>query len=200
MPKRHQVKTYVPDSYYHVFNRGVNKRRIFTDSNDHAAFLGTFERYLSPTAQLDHRKRTYKSMHGKIELVSYCLMPNHFHLLLRQSADETALTQLMRMTMPSYVDYFNRKHNRTGALFEGRYLASLVDSDRYLKNLVAYIHLNPAEPFGFPHSSHAHYMGKKQADWISSDRGVEIFEDRIHYLDYLMSVHDRDDLLVSISD
>ncbi len=78
------------------------------------------------------------------DLCAYCLMPNHLHLLVREKTDD-GVSRLMQKLMTGYTMYFNTRHERTGALFQGKYKATHVDDDRYLKYLLSYIHLNPTK-------------------------------------------------------
>ncbi|HEY4714156.1 MAG TPA: hypothetical protein VIH30_07975, partial [Aquirhabdus sp.] len=82
MPSKHVVKEYAPDSYYHIYSRGVEKRQIFLDEKDFAVFLNMLKRYLSPVGAFDLSRREYPNFANQIELNAYCLMQNHFHLLI----------------------------------------------------------------------------------------------------------------------
>jgi putative transposase len=115
-----------PGAYYHVTCRGNERRRIFIDREDREIF---FERLLR---SLD--------IHN-VRLLSYVLMPNHFHLLI--TTPEGNLSEFMRHFNISYTASFNRKHHRTGHLYQGRYKSYLIDADQYLLEVSRYIHLNP---------------------------------------------------------
>ena len=80
MPSRNSRKEYVPETMYHVYNRGHNKDKIFLDDNDYAVFLNLLKRYLSKTVVTDEKGRPYEQLRDEVELVAFCLMPNHFHL------------------------------------------------------------------------------------------------------------------------
>ena len=82
MPAKNIVKNYASDSYYHVYNRGVNKSEIFNDNEDYEVFIGLLKRYLSNQPQKNGNRQGYKKLTEDVALLSYCLMPNHFHLLL----------------------------------------------------------------------------------------------------------------------
>ena len=81
MPSRNVYKIYLENSYYHVYNRGVNKRVIFQDNQDYVTFLNLLKRYLLNNQPKDRFGRTYLNLSGRLELLAYCLMPNHFHMI-----------------------------------------------------------------------------------------------------------------------
>jgi putative transposase len=143
--------TFAPEEYYHIYNRGVDKRVIFLDEHDHRYFLALL--YLSnstqPFAVADLLKsHTVKDLfyvdreEALVSIGAYCLMPNHFHILLQERV-EGGVSQFMHKLATAYTMYFNAKYDRTGALFQGPFQASHAGNDRYLKYLYAYIHLNP---------------------------------------------------------
>src|SRR3989344_4502067 len=111
---------------YHVYNRGNRKNKIFLNVKDYQRFLRKLKEY---TKKFD------------VSLVCYCLMPNHFHLLLVQK-DESAITKFMLSLCTSYSKYFNIKHELVGRLFQARFRAKIVETDEYLLHLSRYIHLN----------------------------------------------------------
>ncbi|MBI4991084.1 transposase [Candidatus Gottesmanbacteria bacterium] len=115
------------DMPYHIYNRGNRKNSIFLDTKDYLRFI--------------RRLKEYKDRF-EIELLCYCLMSNHFHLLLK-SRKEDAITKFMLTLCTSYSKYFNIKHELVGRLFQERFRAKLVETDEYLLHLSRYIHLNP---------------------------------------------------------
>ena len=170
MPSRNIVKVYDSNAYYHVYNRGVEKRKIFLDDQDYAVFVSLLKRYLSDKQALDSRGREYLSLAGKVEVVAFCLMPNHFHILLYQ-IELGAATQLLRAVCSSYVTYFNSKYNRVGALFQGNFKAVRVNSDNYLSYLTRYIHCNPDNYLNYEWSSLDYWLGNRTASWLN-DRAL----------------------------
>lgn len=141
------------NEFYHIYNRGTDKRLIFLDDSDRERFLRSLLLFNTSQAVESrhhggrssvgfwHSKRR-REREGIVDIGAYCLMPNHFHLLVREK-QPGGLSLFMRKLLTSYSMYFNLKHKRTGALFESRFGAGHVTDDDYLRYLFAYIHLNP---------------------------------------------------------
>jgi putative transposase len=141
----------VPDEFYHVYNRGTDKRVIFLDTADYNRFVELL--YLSNSeykVKVRDIKKTKKSVYefdrGKplVAIGAYCLMPNHFHMLITPLV-ENGISIFMEKIGTSYSMYFNKRYVRTGSLFQGTFKSSHATSDEYLKYLYAYIHLNPVK-------------------------------------------------------
>ena len=145
--------------FYHVYNRGNNKRTIFATTADYNRFMFLlFIANSKDPVRIDNLIHKYrkqgltllKSMEeiGRdetlVDIGVYCLMPNHFHLLLHEK-DEGGISLFMQKLATGYSMYFNKKHERIGGLFEGTFRAEHADKDNYLKYLFAYIHLNPVK-------------------------------------------------------
>ena len=194
MPGKNTIKQYVENGYYHVYNRGVEKRTIFEDEQDHKVFLKYLKEYLSaPPDTTTLRKpitvqgasfkgipRQRKNYQKEIELIAYCLMPNHFHLLLKQNS-KNSMEKFMRSLATRYSMYFNRKNDRVGKLFQGHYKASLILEDPYLLHLTRYIHLNPldyTEDLGGAYSSYGDYLGLRNTIWIKPDIILSFFNQK----------------------
>lgn len=179
MPSRHRVKTYASESYYHVYNRGVERRNIFMDNQDYAVFLGLLKRHLSGESMTDRSGRVYEDLSSEVELLAYCLMPNHVHLLLYQQEAE-GMTRLLRRVMTAYGMYFNRKYRRIGSLFQDRFKGALIGDEPYLWHISRYIHLNPQgagqPPSTYPYSSYRYYVKEKRASWLRPGRILEMHE------------------------
>lgn len=183
MPSRNIIKIDVPESYYHVYARGHGKKKIFRDDADFEYFLSLFARHLSDTPATNITGRVYPHLQNDVSLLCYCLMSNHFHLLLYQQT-EGAMSQLMRGVMTSYSMYFNKKYGTSGALFESRYKASRISSDEYLLHVSRYIHLNPKDWMAYPYSSiHSYYLGAPE--WLHPQRVIELFGTLPEYADFL---------------
>jgi len=194
MPAKYTVKMYVENGYYHLLNRGVDKRSIFFDKKDSVTFLSLLKRYLTnpdllpPELQFLRPSRR-SHLYEQITLVAYCLMPNHFHLLVRQKS-RNAITEFARCLMNSYVRHFNDRHERVGPLFQGRIKGILVDNDSYLLHLTRYIHRNPEEFWerslrDYPYSSYAEYLGLRSTSWIHPEAILAYFRSPLN-----KSLHD----------
>lgn len=195
MPGKNVIKTYIENGWYHIYNRGIEKRDIFMDSQDYKVFLHFLKRYLTqPPEQPNQVKPRFKDdLFEKIQLIAYCLMPNHFHLMVKQTEKET-ITSFMRALGDSYTQYFNKKYQRVGPLFQGVYKAVLVKEEPYLLHLSRYIHLNPLEIHepnevkprtrfnlagqltGYPYSSYGEYLGIRQTKWIRPEEILAFFK------------------------
>jgi len=189
MPSRNVVKVSVPDAYYHVYARGHGRHAIYRDDEDYRVFLNLFKRHLSIEAAADPNSRVYAHLRGSIELLCYCLMTNHFHLLLYQ-IDELAMQRLMRGVLTSYSRYFNKKYDLSGALFETTYKASMVTSDEYLLHISRYIHLNPKQWRTYSYSSLPYYLGEAPPEWLQPQRITELFSSTAKYQEF---VEDHED-------
>ncbi len=197
MPARNAVKIYAEDSYYHVYNRGVNKQSIFRDSKDYKVFLGFLKRYLDPSSvDKDKFGRAYPSYHAVLKLRAFCLMPNHFHLLVFQYEPD-AMTKFMKSLMTAYTIYFNRKYKRVGHLFQDRYKASIIQTESYLTHISRYIHLNPEDYRNWEFSSLDYYRGNKSAAWMDHQPILDIFEGT-SYDNFLADYEEQRQMLVEI--
>ena len=181
---------FAPGEFYHLYNRGTEKRKIFLSVKD-------YKRFISLLYICNGEKKVDLSEQGKnlyeletidrglplIDICAYVLMPNHFHLLVREK-EEGGISSFMQKFSTGYTMYFNNSQNRTGALFQGKFKATHASEDRYLKYLISYIHLNPiklieptwketgiaertkAEHYleTYPHSSYIDYRGKKRIE------------------------------------
>jgi putative transposase len=178
MPKKNSLKHYAPDTFYHLYNRGADKRNIFRDKKDYDHFLSLFEKYLTPPPKNSFLIKN-TSLHQEIDLICYTLMPNHYHFLVKQHTDK-AITKLVRKICTSYSMYFNKKYKRSGTLFEGRFQAVIVETDEQLLHLSRYIHLNShlAGIFtvkSYPYSSYHFFIGKEKPLWLKPEAVLNYF-------------------------
>lgn len=143
-------KALVADEYYHIYNRGNSKQKIFHDQEDHFRFISLLYACNSENNfriySLNKEESPYDFERGNllVSIGAYCLMPNHFHILITQTGKGT-ISKFMQKLSTAYSMYYNRKYKRTGGLFEGRFKAEHLDSDAYLKYIFSYIHLNPVK-------------------------------------------------------
>jgi putative transposase len=198
MPSRNVTKIDIADSFYHVYARGHSHREIFLDTEDYGTFLNLFKRYLSRKPQHNHLGVPYPHLVDQVELLCFCLMPNHFHLLLYQQP-AGSMTALMRGVMTSYSRYFNKKYRCSGALFESRYKAALIMDQSYLEHISRYIHLNPENWQTFPYSSIEYYLGKRRAEWLRPNRILELFKDVAEYRQFVGDYEDHKKSLDAIN-
>lgn len=152
--------SFIEGEHYHVYNRGTDKRTIFLDNQDWARFLQSmvefnvtdpigslYQNSFHSKRQSQLRSETPKlervgGEEGKlVEIIAYCLNPNHFHLILKQVSDK-GIAKFMQKVGTGYTNYFNHKYQRTGALFQGVFKAIHIDSNEYLLHLSAYVNLN----------------------------------------------------------
>ena len=157
MPKREYIE---PGKIYHVCNRGVDKRKIFLDDKDYLrgihdlfefndeapAFNASYFFNKKPaTPSIDTGNRYIREPRKPlVEILAFCLMPNHFHLLLRPQT-ENGLALFLRKFSGGYARYFNQKYQRSGTLFQSRYKLVPVNQESHLIHLPFYIHLNPLD-------------------------------------------------------
>lgn len=184
MPGKNIIKTYIEKGFYHIYNRGVEEREIFLEDVDYKVFLSYLKFYLLPKEKIVQLLNKYEkenklfkmirinNFFGKIQLLAFVLMPNHFHLLIRQK-EKNDIESFMKSLLTKYVIYFNKKNKRVGPLFQGTYKAVLVEKEEQLLHLSRYIHLNPQEILlknqklvDYPWSSYPFYVKNYQADWL----------------------------------
>ncbi|MBI2593465.1 transposase [Candidatus Daviesbacteria bacterium] len=142
--------TFGNGEFYHVYNRGSDKRNIFIQPRDYKRFQQTFYYYqfLGPKLKFSNFAKSglqsFKPAPDSelVEIICYCLMPNHFHFLVRQLKD-SGISIFISQLSNSYTKYFNTKYKRVGALLQGSFKAVHVESDEQLIHLSRYIHLNP---------------------------------------------------------
>jgi len=206
------------NEYYHIYNRGTEKRNIYTEPKDYLRFLALL--YLcnsnNPVNIRDHFPKGFPFGIGEVikiergetlvDFGAYCLMPNHFHLLIREKIED-GITKLMGKLSTAYSMYFNKKNQRTGKLFEGAFKAVHIDNDNHLKYLFSYIHLNPIkliEPLwkeseihdiikakefldNYHYSSYLDYLGKKRDELIILNKSVfpDYFQDLREFNDFI---------------
>lgn len=181
MPPKNRVKTYGENVFYHAYNRGFNQQTIFHDDQDYRTFLYLFKRYL----ELGFKEKRFtpkgeeyfvepNHVYNEVDLLAYCLMPNHFHLLLYQKSLKGMPKLLVRLCA-NYAVYYNRKYNRQGSPFQGTYRAVIVRTEEQFFHLSRYIHINPVEITktksldSYPYSSYRYYAGEKAPPWLKTE-------------------------------
>ena len=178
-----------------MYNRGVSKQEIFLDEDDYEVFLSLLKRYLGTEKLKKANRVKYPSYAEEVNLLAYCLMPNHFHLFLYQETAE-GMTKLLKSVGVSYSMYFNRKYKHVGAVFQQRYRAVRMSSEAQLIHISRYIHMNPKDYYHWKWSSLDYYLGRKEADWIHP----ELFDQSTDYRAFLDEYVDRREELSQLKD
>lgn len=168
--------------YYHIYNRGSGRQLIFREKDNYLFVLRLMKKYASPS---------------NISVVAYCLMPNHYHFLVRQDGIEPA-GLLPQRIFNSYTKAFNKRYARSGTLLEGRYKAIHVDKDAYLQHLCRYIHANPVKHGlvshleEWPYGNYHEWIGVRNGTLIDRDLVQGFFPTAQTYnqfvLDYLLGL------------
>ena len=146
MSIRKQV--FVQNEYYHLYNRGNSKQKIFHDAEDYLRFISLLyacnSTYNFRSYGLDKNENPYDFERGGtiVGIGAHVLIPNHFHILITQIED-SGISKFMQKLSTAYVMYYNKKYKRSGSLFEGKFKSEWLREDRYLKYIYSYIHLNP---------------------------------------------------------
>lgn len=224
VPSRNIIKIYIEDGYYHIYNRGVEKRTIFSDEQDYGVCLSYLRNYLLPKDEGHLRERlsdpdlSYKerdkilrllklnNFYDEISLLAYCLMPNHFHLLIKQKS-KNSIDKFMKSFCTRYSMYFNRKYRRVGPLFQDVYKAAMVETEEQLLYLTGYIHRNPLElklhksaskgsslgAYLSKPSSLSEYLGFRQTEWVHPEEILTHFSKTNPKLSYQAFVEQSDD-------
>ncbi|MCW1930339.1 MAG: transposase [Candidatus Kerfeldbacteria bacterium] len=173
-------REYVKDGYYHIFNRGNRKIDVFFDGQDYTYFLGLLAECLSPAPLIAKHWRKTKNYHGRIHLLSFCPMPNHFHLSIQQT-DTYAISEFMQSICNRYTKYFNKKYETVGHSFQDKFKARRIVDDADLINVTKYIHLNPSKKSirkseAYPYSSLQYFLGNSPTpEWLSIEKIINVF-------------------------
>ncbi|NUN70986.1 MAG: transposase [Bacteroidetes bacterium] len=163
MPYRNT--SFTPHHCYHIYNRGNHRETVFIEEYNYIHFLRRLRKYLPP---------------DKITILAYCLMPNHYHLLI-EIREECDVSNMMKNLIISYTKAINLRYNVVGHLFQGRFHSKEVDSERYLLTLIRYIHNNPvaaqlvSKREEWKYSSYAEYLGIRENSISSPGRVISLF-------------------------
>ena len=216
MPAKNTIKQYLENGYYHLYNRGVEKRLIFLDEQDYSVFLAYLKEYLLPKNEnelyksLSNPNISYKekdkilkllrlnNFSDEITLLAYCLMPNHFHFFVKQKSHDS-IDKFMQSLCTRYSIYFNKKYKRVGSLYQGVYKAVPVETEEQFLHLSRYIHKQAlvlqGETLrgwrGQP-SSYENYIGLRKTDWLHPEEILEYFSNSSTSLSYEAFVKQED--------
>ena len=185
---------------YHVINRGVAQIPIFTNKVDYKRFINTMLYYKiegpKPRFSLFSRSNNLIDFKKRVvEIICYCLMPNHFHILLQQQK-EGGVTEFVSKLSNSYTKYFNTKNKRSGPLFQGEFKAVHIETDNQLIHLSRYIHLNPLVGFvtknleTYHWTSYLEYAGKSNNNTCSKELVLSQFKSPAEYSKFVLDQED----------
>ncbi|MFN8465999.1 MAG: transposase [Caldilineaceae bacterium] len=169
--------TFSPGIYYHIYNRGAHRMALFCDDGDYLRLLQLLKEYSSLLS---------------LSVIAYCLMPNHYHWLIRQDGAPAARL-LPQRVFNAYSHAFNTRRSHSGTLFEGRYKAIPVTNDNYLHQLCRYIHANPVhhgfavDPGLWPYSNYLDWIGERNGKLVDKEFVKEHFGTSDAYKTFVMS-------------
>jgi putative transposase len=172
----HRKTPLIADRFYHIYNRGNDRQSIFFDRENYLYFLRLTREHI---------------VESDIDILAYCLMPNHYHFLVYPRNDR--LSDAMKKLSLSYTKSMNKRYNRSGVLFQGRFQSILVDNDSYLTYLAQYIHLNPVksglveQAKDWEFSSYLEYAGLRQGTLPKTGYFRQMMPDDLNYQQFLTS-------------
>ena len=172
MPRR--LTPFVPEGYYHIYNRGNNRNKIFFEHENYLYFLKGMRRYLLPEA----------------DIIAYCLMPTHYHLMVRIKPTSRFSLGMMRLSV-SYTKAVNKAFERVGVLFQGSFKSKPILDSSHLLQVCRYIHANPvkdslvADPSNWPYSNYLEWIGDRDGTLFDRDFADAQFPDRCGYKDFV---------------
>ena len=181
-------KSFSKDEIYHIYNRGNAKENIFINDQDRGVFICRLRKCLFPNDKEFEKDRVNSTPlpDKAFSLISYCLMPNHFHFLIKQNT-EIPISTLMSRLCTAYSKYFNKKYKRIGHLFQDQFKQVHIDNNEYLKWVSCYIHQNPkvagliTDASSYKWSSYAYYLGRPDKITRDSNLILDQFKTPIEY-------------------
>ncbi|MCX6766537.1 MAG: transposase [Candidatus Moranbacteria bacterium] len=196
---------FVEHEYYHIYNRGVDKRNVFLEERDYRRFLLAMDLLNDEKDGLMRRWRDFKENHPEkpvkdflaisvggrnhlVDIVAYCLNSNHYHFILKQTGDNNGIKIFMQRLGNSYTKYFNEKHKRSGSLFQGSFKATHIEPNNFLRmsvyvNCNSEIHkIHPARNYKW--CSFPEYLGKESNQLCKKEVILSQFKNSQEYLEY----------------
>ncbi|MFA6159777.1 MAG: transposase [Parcubacteria group bacterium] len=194
------------EEYYHIFNRGVDKREIFLNTQEYDRFILAMQllndkedglmikwrdyKKANPSAKLEaFLKRSFRKQEPLVEIIAYCLNPNHYHFILKQIED-SGIERFMHKIGTSYTKYFNKKNKRSGVLFQGVFKSVHIDSNEYLLYLSAYVNKNNFihdynKDDNWSYSSLLDYLGEEKSGLVKMNAVLGQFKNVNEYKEFL---------------
>lgn len=167
---------YLPGHYYHLYNRGAHQFSIFKEPENYLFVLRKIKHYLVAL---------------ELSMIVYCLMPNHYHFLVRQDGEQHAGLLPQRVSN-SYTKAYNKRYDHSGTLFESNYRVKPVESDAHLLHLCRYIHGNPvkdglvANPADWPYSNYQEWIGQRDGTLCDPEFVRQHFTSPVEYRSFVM--------------
>ena len=176
----------VTGEYYHIYNRGVDKRDIFNDLKDLERFKESIKQFNQidgiGSLQRQHKARALDSNQSKplVAFVAFCINPNHFHFVLKQLVDG-GIAKFMQKMLGGYTYYFNQKHQRSGSLFQGTFKSKLIQEENYFRKIFAYVNQNYTVHDILKNKSHFIFASdieynKEVFDFVDENEGKEMLK------------------------
>lgn len=205
---------FINGEYYHIYNRGTDKRTIFTDQYDFERFVQSMIEFnsvksigsLYEISFRDQLRGPTPKVKKLVNIICFCINPNHFHMILEQRVDG-GISEFIKRLSGGYAGYFNNKYKRTGTLFQGRFKAKHVNSNEYFLHLGAYVNLNnrvhriKGERF---RSSWAEYTGESKKSLCERDIILNQYKNIAEYKNFtessLTDILERKDLRKEMED
>ena len=200
--KNRDYKNFAPGAIFHIYNRGNNKEKIFFDEQDYRAFLFRLGLCLGFTeGELNKEKfiaipysriRITEANKNNFKLLAFCLMPNHFHFLIKQDGD-VPISKLISKLCTSYAMYINKKHKRVGHLFQDQFKAVLIENNPQLMWISAYIHMNAVKdkivkhPSEYKWSSYNDFVGKRNLLIVNKEFLIGTFGDVNNFIEQTLN-------------
>ncbi len=202
-------KKFFAGSIAHIYNRGNNKGKIFLDEQDYRAFLFRIALALG-FKQKDLKREKILSMpysririepdgKNKFKICAFCLMPNHFHLLIEQCGN-TSISKLISKICTSYSKYLNKKYGRVGHVFQDCFKATIIEDDPQLMWTLSYIHMNPVKdglvkhPKGYKWSSYTDITGERNLPIVNKNLALSIFGDKKNFVEQTLNFDVKESL------
>ncbi|OPL11960.1 MAG: hypothetical protein AVO34_01705 [Firmicutes bacterium ML8_F2] len=192
----------VNGEFYHIYNRGADKRAIFGDEYDIKRFFQSMDEFniLKPIGSIyrnnllinKNLRRPTSQVPKLVNFICFCLNPNHYHFIMEQITDN-GISEFMKRLGGGYTKYFNEKYKRSGVLFQGRFKSAHINSDEYLLHLSAYVNLNnhvhklKGSKVQFIKSSWEEYVGRSQENFCKKDIILKQFNNSKEYIDFAKS-------------